>query len=151
MATTAQENLDQAVRAAEAEGVDRETMRTLTKGAHESTMGGEGPTQEATVISQDIPVGTEFEQDFSSMSEEEPIEDNITAAFSQSTTIDNPFIKQVVGEKVNDPVIYQSKLNKITAYEMQLNGKDFKSARARAKAALQQRTWILLCRATNPK
>lgn len=133
----AREQGDEAVRAAQDAGVDQETISALTRGQHESTQAAPADTQEATEVTQDVPVGSEFSTDFASMGEEQEVEES-PISFMQTTEITNPYVKQVLGEAVNDPVIYQNKLNRVAAYEMQLNGADAKTARTRAAAALDQ-------------
>lgn len=135
----AEQKQQEAIQAARDSGVDEETISNFSNLTPESQSMPQGEVQDATEVTQDVPVGSEFSMDFSNMSAEQEVEDSpVDAAFQQSVPITNPYIKQIVGEEVNDPVIFNQKLNKVTAYEMKLNGSDFQTARTRAEAALQQ-------------
>ena len=138
----AQTNLDEAVNAAIDEKVPYDVMRSLTKDSHESTVQPSGEVQEATEVTQDVPVGEEFSMDFTGVPDE-AVETNElpTGTFAPQQIVTNKWIKQMFGEEINNPVYYQNKLNKLAAYDMQLNGTDAKTARTNAEAILERDTF----------
>lgn len=136
----ANQKYDEAITAARDTGVDEGTISALTANTHESNVQGTD-VQEAIEVTQDVPVGEDLQMDFGAVPTETNTDpSNLDAAFGQQTPVTNPFIKQVIGEEVNDPIIFNNKLNKITAYEMGLNNLKFPDARSKAESMLQRTT-----------
>lgn len=137
----AEENYQNAVATARDAGVSEDQIQSLSRRTSDVFVQEHGSPKQTEVpvteITQDVPVGDDLTADFASMSEsEEPEVTPVEQAFMRTTEVTNPFVKSVVGASVNDPVIYNNKVNTLASYDMKMNGSDIKTARAKAESSL---------------